>query len=63
VCVCVCVCVCVAAGNLQASPVITSTAKVTDIHIVIRWLSFPRFKSIVEEAYLTARALNGRPRY
>jgi len=38
-------------------------AEVTDIHIVKGWLSFPSFKPIVEEAYLTACALNGRPRY
>jgi len=45
--------------------VISSIAEVTDIHIVEGWLSFPRFKSVVEESDLTACAcaLNGRPRY
>ncbi len=41
---------------------ISLIAKVTDIHIVKGWLSFPRFKSIVEEAYLTACTLNGKAR-
>ncbi len=38
-------------------------AEVTDVYIVKGWLSFPRFKFVVEEADLTTCALNGRLSY
>lgn len=57
---------CTVGGVLKANPAISliaDSSEVIDIHIVKRWLGLPRFKSVEEEANLTACALNDRLSY